>query len=101
MFYLFPEDVVVGKKMEGDAKIKELSEVNSDDIILDIGPKTIEEINNIIDLSKTILWNGQQAILKILTSQMEVLKLEKIAEKNKLKEIFSVVGGRRYGCSNK
>jgi phosphoglycerate kinase len=27
-------------------------------MILDIGPKTISMINNIIDRSNTILWNG-------------------------------------------
>ena len=27
-------------------------------MILDIGPKTIKKIKNIIDSSKTILWNG-------------------------------------------
>ena len=37
---------------------KELNEVDNDDIILDIGPKTIKRINKIIELSKTILWNG-------------------------------------------
>ena len=90
----FPKDVVVGKKIEGDAKIKELSEVSSDDYILDIGPKTIEEINNIIDLSKTILWNGPAGYFEnshFAKGSFEIGK--KIAEKNKLKEIFSVVGG--------
>ena len=28
------------------------------DMILDIGPKTVKKINNIIDKSNTILWNG-------------------------------------------
>ena len=27
-------------------------------MILDIGPKSIEKIENIIDKSKTVLWNG-------------------------------------------
>ena len=27
-------------------------------LILDIGPKTINKINAVIDLSKTVLWNG-------------------------------------------
>ena len=55
---IFPQDVVVGKNMEDDPNIKELHEVSDDDLILDIGPKTIEEIKKIIDSSKTILWNG-------------------------------------------
>ena len=41
--------------MEGDAVTKELSNIENDDLILDIGPKTIKKINNIIDSSKTIL----------------------------------------------
>ena len=28
------------------------------EMILDIGPKTIEKINKTIDISKTVLWNG-------------------------------------------
>ena len=51
---IYPEDVVVGKSLEGNPQIKELNEIVSDEIILDIGPKTIKNINNIIDKSSTI-----------------------------------------------
>ncbi|MBD1165228.1 phosphoglycerate kinase, partial [Pelagibacterales bacterium SAG-MED13] len=54
----YPEDVAVGKSMEDKAIIKNLNEVSNDDIILDIGPKTINKIKNIIENSETILWNG-------------------------------------------
>ena len=54
----YPEDVAVGKSMEDRAIIKNLNEISNDDIILDIGPKTISNIKNIIENSKTILWNG-------------------------------------------
>ena len=37
---------------------KDLNEVSENEIILDIGPKTIDKISNIIDISKTVLWNG-------------------------------------------
>ena len=53
-----PEDVVVAKDLEGTPQIKELNEILSDEMILDIGPKTIKIINDIIDESQTILWNG-------------------------------------------
>ena len=55
---IYPLDVAVGKKLEDKAKIKELSEIQDDDLILDIGPKTIEFINSILENSKTVLWNG-------------------------------------------
>ena len=55
---IFPLDVSVGKNLDDTAKIKDLSEIKDDDIILDIGPKTIDLINLILDKSKTVLWNG-------------------------------------------
>ena len=54
----FPEDVLVGKNFNDKSKIKELNDIEDDDLILDIGPKTINQIKNIIEISKTILWNG-------------------------------------------
>src|SRR6056300_783377 len=55
---IYPEDIVVGNNLNGNPQIKELSEISSDEMILDIGPKTIKVICNIIDESNTILWNG-------------------------------------------
>ena len=91
---IFPEDVVVGKTTEGNGKIKELNEVSNDDLILDIGPKTIKTIINIIEASKTILWNGPAGYFEnshFAKGSFEIGK--KIAEKNKLNNIFSVAGG--------
>ena len=91
---IFPQDVVVGKAMEGKAKIKELNEVSNDDLILDIGPRTIDKISKVIEKSKTILWNGPAGYFEnshFAKGSFEIGK--KIAERNKLNEIFSVVGG--------
>ena len=54
----FPEDVAVGKSLEDKALIKKLNEIEDDDLILDIGPKTIDKVKDIIENSKTVLWNG-------------------------------------------
>ena len=80
----FPVDVVVGKNMEGDAVTKELSNIENDDLILDIGPKTIKKINNIIDSSKTILWNGPAGYFENPNFSVGSFEIgKKIAEKNK------------------
>ena len=55
---IYPEDVTVGKSLEGSAEIKELNNISKDELILDIGPKTIKIINQLIEESSTILWNG-------------------------------------------
>ena len=90
----YPEDVVIGKHMEDIPTTKELNEIMNDDIILDIGPKTIEKINDIIENSKTILWNGPAGYFENTNFSKGSFEIgKKIGEKNKLKQIFSVAGG--------
>ena len=50
--------MAVGKNLNDIAKVKTLNDINNDDLILDIGPNTINRIKNIIKISKTVLWNG-------------------------------------------
>ena len=52
---IYPEDVIVSKDLNGSSIKKELNEILSDEMILDIGPKTILKITNIINTSKTLL----------------------------------------------
>jgi len=90
----YPEDIVVGKNLNGKPQIKELNEISSDEMILDIGPKTINMINNIIDESNTILWNGPAGYFEnpsFANGSVEIAK--KIIEKNKSNKIYSVAGG--------
>ena len=51
-------DVTTGKDLNASPKIKEVNDVSEDELILDIGPKSIKNIINIIEKSSTILWNG-------------------------------------------
>ena len=91
---IYPQDVIVGKNLNGTPQIKELNEVLSDEMILDIGPKTISMINNIIDESNTILWNGPAGYFEnpnFANGSIEIAK--KIIENNKSSKIYSVAGG--------
>ena len=90
----FPEDVLVGKNFNDQSNVKELNDINEDDLILDIGPKTIKKIKNIIETSKTILWNGPAGYfenLNFANGSYEIARA--IIYKNKNKSIYSVVGG--------
>ena len=91
---VFPIDIVVGKDLNGTPENKKLNEVLSDEMILDIGPKTIDLIGDIIDSSKTILWNGPAGYFENPNFAKGSNKIaEKIIEKHTSKEIYSVAGG--------
>ena len=90
----YPEDVAVGKNMDDQAIIKKIDEVSSDDLILDIGPKTINNIHNIIENSETILWNGPAGYFEnpsFANGSYEIAK--KIIKKNENNLIYSIAGG--------
>jgi phosphoglycerate kinase len=91
---IYPKDVVVAKNFDGSPKNKKVNEVTSEEMILDIGPKTIELINDTINNSKTILWNGPAGYFEnpnFANGSNKIAK--KIIERNKAKEIYSVAGG--------
>ena len=91
---IYPEDIAVGKDLNGSAEIKKISDVSKDELILDIGPKSIKNIKNIIEESSTILWNGPAGYFEnpnFAKGSFEIVK--KIIEKNKANTIYSVAGG--------
>ena len=89
---IFPKDVAVGKKLDDKAKIKDLSNIKDDDIILDIGPKTINLINSILENSKTVLWNGPAGYFENsnFANGSEEIAKKIVSLGNK---IYSVAGG--------
>ena len=91
---IFPEDVLVGKNLNDTSKTKELNDIKNDDLILDIGPKTIKKIKGIIEISNTVLWNGPAGYFEnpnFASGSYEIAKA--ISIRNRKKSIYSVVGG--------
>ncbi len=90
----YPEDVLTGKSTDGVAQTKDLVDIIDDDFILDIGPKTQKKIKNIIENSKTVLWNGPAGYFEnpnFAKGSFEIAKT--IIRKNIDNSIYSVVGG--------
>jgi phosphoglycerate kinase len=91
---IYPEDVMIGKNMNDKSQVKKINEISDNDLILDIGPKTINTIKNIIKISKTVLWNGPAGYFEnpdFAVGSYEIAK--EIIKQNKEKLIYSVVGG--------
>ena len=59
-------DVVVGKKFDASepAVLKTADEVADDDMIFDIGPKSAQELADIIAKAGTIVWNGPVGVFE-------------------------------------
>jgi len=90
----YPQDVVVGKDLSGLPEVKKIDEVSADELILDIGPKSIKSINDIIERSSTILWNGPAGYFENPSFAKGSIEIaNKIVEKNKDNSIYSVAGG--------
>ncbi len=82
---LLPVDAIVA-----DATAKDLSSINNNDRILDIGPQTIKLFQDNIKHAKTILWNGPLGMFedpKFANGTREIAQA--IAESS----AFSVAGG--------
>ncbi|WP_338516087.1 phosphoglycerate kinase [Candidatus Legionella polyplacis] len=56
----FPIDVIINKSFLNTNLTynKDITNINTDDIIMDIGPNTINRYINCINKAKTIIWNG-------------------------------------------
>ena len=80
--------------VDGKSVNKSFQDINSKDMILDIGKKTIDLINKIIDNSNTVFWNGPAGYYEnknFSTGSISIAK--KIAENTKSKSLISIVGG--------
>ena len=105
---IIPEDVIVAKNLESETELKSLNKIDENDIILDIGKKTVNKIYNIIDESKTILWNGPAGYFEIEKFSMGSNRIaKKISENTKSKSLASIAGGgdtvsaiNKFGCSD-
>ena len=91
---LIPEDCVVGSSFDGSGVEKDLNTISDNDIILDIGPKTIKNINDVIHNSNTVLWNGPAGYFEnenFMAGTMSIA--ETISKKTTEKTLISILGG--------
>ena len=91
---IIPSDVMVSSDLNGIGNEKDVDAVMDDEMILDIGPKTISSVEKIINKSKTVLWNGPAGYFENPNFQNGTKKiLEAISKGTENKNIFSVAGG--------
>jgi len=61
-----PVDVVCGKEFSetAEATTKDVADVTDDDMIFDIGPKSVAELCEVIKKAGTIVWNGPVGVFE-------------------------------------
>lgn len=87
-----PVDVVCAKEFSesAEATIKNVADVEDDDLILDIGPETSKQYAQILKSAGTIVWNGPVGVFEIdQFSNGTKFMSEAIAES----PAFSIAGG--------
>ena len=91
---IIPKDYFVSNKFDGSGVLKKNNELSDDEIILDIGEETVKEINQIIDKSNTVLWNGPAGYFEnkeFSSGTNSVAK--KISDNTINKSLISILGG--------
>ena len=93
---VLPVDVVVAKKFKANAPSRavDVDEVGADDMILDIGPRSVEFVCSVLARVKTLVWNGPFGAFEMEpfdTGTVEVA--EAAAELTANRELVTVAGG--------
>ncbi|GIT35174.1 MAG: phosphoglycerate kinase [Gammaproteobacteria bacterium] len=87
-----PIDVIVAKEFSNEAiaETKSIEGIESDDVILDIGPETAIIYKDIINEAKTIIWNGPVGVFEFDQFSNGTQSLAKAIEQN---SGIKIVGG--------
>jgi phosphoglycerate kinase len=93
---VLPVDAVVAQKFEAKApsRVVHVTQVGPDDMILDIGPRSIEHVVSVLARVKTLVWNGPFGAFELEpfdTGTIEVA--EAAAELTSTGKLVTVAGG--------
>jgi phosphoglycerate kinase len=87
-----PVDVVTAKTFSADAEAqtKSAADVATDDMILDIGPETAEQLADMISQAGTVVWNGPVGVFEFNAFSGGT---ERLARAIASSSAFSIAGG--------
>ena len=94
--FVLPTDVVVAAEFKAGAPSKTIAvrNVGLDDMILDVGPDTIEDIVGHFENAKTVVWNGPMGAFEIEPfDKGTVAAAQAVAKLTRNGKLTSVAGG--------
>jgi len=93
---ILPSDIASSSNLDdiSDFKISDINDISDQEIIADIGPKTLKILEEKLNTVKTLIWNGPLGITEIKEFAAGTNNLAKIvAHKTGKGELISVAGG--------
>ena len=93
---LLPSDLVVAKELKANAKHRttDVFGVKDDEMILDVGPATVQEFTNRLLTTATLVWNGPLGAFETPPfDQGTTAAARAVAERTKQGPLVSVAGG--------
>jgi phosphoglycerate kinase len=92
---ILPVDQVLADKFDNEAntKITDIDKGEDGMMGLDIGPKTIRLLSDVIENSKTVLWNGPMGVFEMKNFQKGTVAIAEAITRSTSKGAYSLVGG--------
>jgi phosphoglycerate kinase len=93
---VLPVDAVVAQKFEANApsRVVDIDQVGSADMILDIGPRSVEQVVSVLARTKTLVWNGPFGAFEMEPFDNGTVEVaEAAAELTTAGKLVSVAGG--------
>lgn len=91
---ILPQDFYGQAGDQGDVRLIELGHVQGEDIIYDIGPKTLKKLSAYLDQSRTLIWNGPLGFFEQPPYDQGTFGfLEMVAKRHQKSDFYSLSGG--------
>jgi phosphoglycerate kinase len=93
---VLPVDATVAQKFEPNAEARavDIDAVGDTDMILDIGPRTVSKVVQILSSARTLVWNGPVGAFEIPPFHMGTMAIAKVAaELTKVGALEAIAGG--------
>ncbi len=93
---VLPVDVVVAEKFEANApsRVVDVDKVSAADMILDIGPRSVEQVISMLARAKTLVWNGPFGAFEMEPFDNGTVEVaEAAAELTEAGNLVSIAGG--------
>ncbi|GAA0526152.1 phosphoglycerate kinase [Rhizomicrobium palustre] len=93
---VLPVDASLAKEFKAGAenRIAPVSDIHDDEMMLDVGPKSVEEFKAVLATTKTVVWNGPFGAFEIPPFDKGTVGAAKaVAEATQAGKLLSVAGG--------